>query len=200
MASTAQPSPAELTEKFSKLSDVEVYDAKGGKVKFGSVYAEGKTVVVFIRHFFCGSCMQYVGQLTSARPEALQEAGVKIAVVGCGEWKLIQKYKDEMGFTGEIYANPDRSLYRALGMVESLARAPAGEEKRSYLQHVGIFKLTYALSKNLAYVGKQGNIAQNGGEFVLGPGSGCHYGHIMQHSGDHVEVSELMKAAGVAFP
>lgn len=37
------------------------------------------------------------------------------------------------GFIGDVYANPSRSLYKALGLVENLQKTPAGQNKRSYL-------------------------------------------------------------------
>jgi len=44
--------PDETTTK--EASDLEVFDINGDKVKFGSIFASEKTIVVFIRHFFCG--------------------------------------------------------------------------------------------------------------------------------------------------
>lgn len=38
------------------------------------------------------------------------------------------------GFKGDVYANPSRSLYKALGLVENLQKTPAGQNKRSYLK------------------------------------------------------------------
>jgi len=41
---------------------------------------------------------------------------------------------DSTGFKGAIYAEPTRELYRTLGMtLETLARTPKGEERKSYL-------------------------------------------------------------------
>jgi hypothetical protein len=37
------------------------------------------------------------------------------------------------GFQGPILADPDRTLYKTLGMIEHLARAPRGAEKKSYV-------------------------------------------------------------------
>lgn len=36
------------------------------------------------------------------------------------------------GFEGQIYANPSRSLYNALGMVSNMKHAADGEIKKSY--------------------------------------------------------------------
>ena len=35
----------------------------------------------------------YVSQLASVPEQALSNAGVKIAVIGCGDWQLIENYK-----------------------------------------------------------------------------------------------------------
>jgi hypothetical protein len=37
------------------------------------------------------------------------------------------------GFQGPILADPDRTLYKTLGMIESLARTPRSVEKKSYV-------------------------------------------------------------------
>lgn len=36
-------------DTIAKASDLEVLDIKGTKVKFGSIFADQKTIVVFIR-------------------------------------------------------------------------------------------------------------------------------------------------------
>ena len=53
--------------------------------------------------------------------------------------KLISqnKFAENTGFSGDIYANPSRDLFRQLGMtIETLAGTPKGEEKRSYVTGV----------------------------------------------------------------
>ncbi|ETW86562.1 hypothetical protein HETIRDRAFT_307693 [Heterobasidion irregulare TC 32-1] len=187
---------------IEEASNLEIFDVKGAQVRFGSIFENEKAVVVFIRHFFCG---QYVSQLASVRQDALKDAGVKIVVVGCGEWKLIDNYKETTSFQGDIYADPTRKLYHALGMtIETLNQTPAGQEKRSYLQD-GLFtnvlkSIKRGPLKNPMHIGKQGNLSQLGGEFVFGPGSQCVFSSRMQHTEDHVEVTDLMKEVGVAFP
>ncbi|KAH9942951.1 hypothetical protein B0H21DRAFT_749119 [Amylocystis lapponica] len=148
-------------------------------------------------HFFCGSCQQYVMQLAAVRKEALEQAGTRIVIIGCGDWSLIK--------TTAMYADPARALYDTFGLVESLDRTPAGQEKRSYL--AGRSFLGNALKsiwdgplKNPLHIGKQGKISQLGGDIILGPGEQCSYASRMQHTEDHVELAELMRAAGVSYP
>lgn len=78
-----------------------------------------------------------------------------MALIGCGDWKLIENYKStspctvttgipvfnrlsahagDTEFQGEIYANPDRKLYDNLGMISNLQSTTKDEEKRSYLK------------------------------------------------------------------
>jgi len=87
--------------------------------------------------------------------------------------------------------------------IETLATAPS-DNRKSYLR---LSKLSNILQsiwtgplKNPALVGKQGNILQLGGEFIIGPGNQCTYAYRMQHTEDHTEVAELMQAAGVTYP
>ncbi|KAH9973377.1 AhpC/TSA antioxidant enzyme-domain-containing protein [Lactifluus volemus] len=185
-------------------SDIQLFDSKGARVRFGDIYAEEKTITVFIRHFFCGSCMQYVAQLSTVRSEALKEASTRVVLVGCGDWHLIENYKKDTEFQGDIYANPDRKLYDVLGMVSNLQATPKGEEKRSYLKRGLLGNVLWSIWRgplqNPSHVGKQGKISQLGGDFVFGPGTTCTYSSRMRHTEDHVEVAELMKAAGVSYP
>ncbi|KIJ09057.1 hypothetical protein PAXINDRAFT_88010 [Paxillus involutus ATCC 200175] len=73
--------------------EIPVFDFQGQSVKFRSIIADKSTVVVFIRHFFCGSCQDYVTQLSSVRPDALASAGTQVVVIGCGSYEPISQYK-----------------------------------------------------------------------------------------------------------
>ncbi|KAI0636624.1 AhpC/TSA antioxidant enzyme-domain-containing protein [Trametes polyzona] len=189
---------------LSNAAALTVFDQDGKEVSFGSLINDQKTVVVFIRHFFCGTCQQYVVQLASVRKDALEQAGVRLVVVGCGDWRLIKHYCELTGFPYAMYADPSRSLYTTFGLVESLERTPANEPKRSYIGRSFLGNVVRSLwdgaIKNPQYIGKQGNISQLGGDFIFGPGETCSYASRMKHTEDHVEVADLMKEAGVAFP
>ncbi|KAF9445750.1 hypothetical protein P691DRAFT_734467 [Macrolepiota fuliginosa MF-IS2] len=192
------------TEEELKVASVlNVIDSKGQNVSFGSIYATQKTTVVFIRHFFCGRCQEYVEELAKVTQETLESSDVKIVVIGCGNWQPIEGYAQQTGFTGPIYADPSRKVYHALGMnIERLAVTPASEKKRSYLRKnavVGALLSSWrGPIKNPGLIGKQGNLSQLGGDFVFGPGNTCSFASRMQHTEDHVEVQDLLKAAGIS--
>jgi len=196
------PKPEFSEETLASVSSFQVFDSKGQKQSFGEIYASTKSVVIFIRHFFCGMCQAYVSQFSGVPSDALTKAGVKLVVIGCGDWQLIDNYKKVTGFTGDIFADPTRELYRKLGMTtETLAGTPKGEQKRTYVGGAVSIALA-SIWRGLhhpQHIGKQGNISQLGGEFVFGPGNQCTFAHLMKHTEDHVEVSELMQTAGVDY-
>ncbi|PBK87150.1 hypothetical protein ARMGADRAFT_939327 [Armillaria gallica] len=195
---------------LAEASQLEVFDSTGSTVKFGTLLPSDpseKVVVVFIRHFFCGVLslhfvQQYVEQLASVPHDSLEKSKTRIIIIGCGHSDAISVYKESTKFPGHIYADPTRKLYHSLGMdIENLAVTPAGKERRSYLK-LGIFSNAVSSIfkgplKSPSLIGRQGNISQLGGDFVFGPGKECTFASRMQNTEDHVEVSELMKYAGV---
>ncbi|TFK66422.1 hypothetical protein BDN72DRAFT_880289 [Pluteus cervinus] len=88
-------------EALERVSELEVDNSKGEKVKFGSLYTEQKVVVVFIRHFFCGACQAYVEKLATVATSDLEATNTKLVIVGCGEWSAIQYYKT--GDRGKLF-------------------------------------------------------------------------------------------------
>ncbi|KAH6901647.1 AhpC/TSA antioxidant enzyme-domain-containing protein [Coprinopsis sp. MPI-PUGE-AT-0042] len=190
-------------ETLSKASMLEVFDEEGKKVKFGSLI-EKLVVVVFIRHFFCGSCLSYTQNLARVPQEALDAAGTQVILIGCGEHICIKEYRETSTFHGPIYADPTRALFRTLGMTyDTLATNPPEETRASYLGIKSTWDLVSSSWnrgwKNTNLVGKQGNIFQNGGEFVLGPGNQCTFASRMTHTMQHAPVEEVMKAARVEY-
>ncbi|KZT02065.1 uncharacterized protein LAESUDRAFT_662670 [Laetiporus sulphureus 93-53] len=186
-----------------EASKVTVYDASGNPVEFGSLFRGQKTIVVFIRHFFCGVC-QYVAQLATVRSDALEQAGVRLVVIGCGDWQPIKSYCENTGYKGDLYADPSRVLHQLLALAESLERTPAGQEKRTYLGKSFIGNVVKSIwdgpFKNPQLIGKQGNISQLGGDFIFGPGETCSFASRMKHTEDHIDVADLMHEAGVSYP
>ncbi|SJL12006.1 uncharacterized protein ARMOST_15422 [Armillaria ostoyae] len=194
------PQQSALAEAFQ----IEVSDSTGSTVKFGTLLPSDPPEKV-VGTFSVGpfqSCKQYVEQLASVPHDSLEKSKTRIIIIGCGHSDAITVYKESTKFPGHIYADPTRKLYHALGMdIENLAATPAGKERRSYLK-LGIFSNAVSSIfkgplKNPSLIGKQGNISQLGGDFVFGPGKECIFASRMQNTEDHIEVSELMKHAGV---
>jgi len=146
--------------------------------------------------------------LASIPRKELDDANVRLVVIGCGSWDVIPSYRDITGFNGEVYADPSRSTFRALELIsglQGLTLTPWGQKKKTYITRVSNNMPWYSLRnfvrlfiKNPQFVGRVGNMTQLGGDFVFGPGPVCTFASRMQHTEDHVEVSELTQHLGIA--
>ncbi|KAF8636749.1 hypothetical protein AX16_010953 [Volvariella volvacea WC 439] len=182
-------------DAISKASQLEIYDAEGHSVRFGSLFETQRVVAIFVRHFFCG---EYIQAIVRADLGPLERANAKVVVIGCGDWKAIKMYAETTGFNGRILADPTRELYQSLGMtIQTIRRTPAGEERKSYLVSSPtaiVLGSVWGIVKNPGLIGKQGNPSQVGGEFVFGPGLKCTFASRMKHTEDHTEVADLIAA------
>jgi hypothetical protein len=76
---------------------MDVIDEHGQAVKFGDLVRGGRTIVVFIRHWFCPLCAQYMKSIVDqVTPEALEEADVEMIIIGNGSAKMLPGYKSEL--------------------------------------------------------------------------------------------------------
>ncbi|KAI0546040.1 AhpC/TSA antioxidant enzyme-domain-containing protein [Xylaria curta] len=155
-----------------------VIDSAGKFHTFKSLYSgpnvARRILVIFVRHFFCGNCQEYLRTLSaSITPEALLALPVStfIAVIGCGSHELISTYVKETGCRFPVYADPTRRLYADLGMVRTLSMGP----RPAYLQNrtvahtvvSGIVQGLKQVKSGLAT--KSGDQKQVGGEFLFEP-------------------------------
>lgn len=174
------------------VADCTVTKSDGTKVPFKSLYwaqpnRKRKTLIIFIRHFFCGvctitsahylrsqsdevqNCQEYVRSLKAqVSPESLA-ADVSIVIVGCGSHTLIDSYICETECPYPIYTDPSKRLYDALGLHRSLS---LGGKDPDYIQH----SLVAGMMKSIVQGVKRfsagdalsgGDMRLNGGEFLF---------------------------------
>ncbi|KAI9742181.1 MAG: hypothetical protein M1818_004081 [Claussenomyces sp. TS43310] len=121
-----------------KVQDVKVLDQDENAVSFQSLYegpnAAQRVLIIFIRHFFCGNCQEYIRILTSSipPPSALLQLPVptSITIIGCGSPSFIPMYRESTGCPFPIYADPTRTLHEGLGMQSTLALGPRPKFQR----------------------------------------------------------------------
>lgn len=115
------PSPASSdTERGQPLAaavaELPVLDASGRRVTFGTLFRERRAVVVFVRHFLCYVCKEYVEDLAKIPKSFLQEADVTLIVIGQSSYHHIEPFCKLTGYSHEIYVDPEREIYKRLGM------------------------------------------------------------------------------------
>jgi len=164
-------------ETIARIGNYVVLDRHGKSHTFKSLYA-GKHVarrvlVIFVRHFFCGQCQEYLKTLSaSITPDALLRLPIStfIAVVGCGDPALIDMYTDITNCPFPVYADPTRKLYSELGMIRTLAPGPRPAYATKNILKTsleGIVQGLKQIPKGLA--NKSGDMRQIGGEFLFEP-------------------------------
>lgn len=98
----------------------------GSKITFGSLFTKHRTAVIFLRHFLCPNCQDYMSSLkTLVKPETLsrwsddaseQKHLVSLVVISTGAHTVIRKYRKIFGLPFLVYTDPDLRIYKALGM------------------------------------------------------------------------------------
>ncbi|RYP20521.1 hypothetical protein DL765_002766 [Monosporascus sp. GIB2] len=164
-------------ETLRKIESYTVLDAYGRSHPFKSLYAgrnvARRVLIIFIRHFFCGNCQEYLRTLSaSITPEALLQLPVStfIAVIGCGSPKLIDSYLKETGCPFPIYADPTCRLYNKLGMVRTLSLGPKPAYMNKSMAASVISSVVQGLKQvKTGLVTKMGDQRQVGGEFLFEP-------------------------------
>ncbi|GAA5944924.1 peroxiredoxin-like family protein [Sporobolomyces koalae] len=198
---TLHPTPDQL----HAASQLTVLTETGEPVQLGSLMRGdkgGKCIVIFIRHFYCGLCQDFISYLTSKiTPAVLQEHNLKLSIIGCGDWELIKPYRENLGTPFEIYSDPTKETYVALGM--TLRTLDMGSHQPEY-QSSGIIgnifsSIVKAFKIGSIFTKKAGDQKQLGGEFVFANGQPV-YTHRMENTRGHAPLADLFAAAGLPAP
>ncbi|KAK5695395.1 hypothetical protein LTR97_008901 [Elasticomyces elasticus] len=204
MAATDSISNPITAEQLQQAGDLEVINASGTKTPFKSLYTPTESItrhlIVFIRHFNCGSCQHYVEALT-AHPKlnTTSTPDLKVILIGCGQPSMIQVYKDRTKTPFEIFCDPERNLYKTFGMT---VNTESGPRKPEYIKD-SMLAVTLRSIPNVLFSGfspswgsKGGDFGQNGGELYF-VGGEMRWSHVMMHTRDHAEIEELEKVMGL---
>ncbi|KAH8808094.1 AhpC/TSA antioxidant enzyme-domain-containing protein [Xylogone sp. PMI_703] len=164
-------------EMLREIEDLVVLDHEGRSIPFKDLYsglgATRRVLMIFIRHFFCGNCQEFLRTLsTSISPSSLLSlpTPTSIVIIGCGSPSLIPMYIDETSCPYPIYTDPSQKLYDALGMLRTLNLGHRPEYQRrgtmagvweSVVQGLKVIKAGMALAP--------GDMHQVGGELLFEP-------------------------------
>ncbi|XP_062984649.1 peroxiredoxin-like 2C isoform X2 [Elgaria multicarinata webbii] len=121
---TGEDSPPELRDAAQRL----VVDVLGKEIPFGVLYRERKAIVVFVRHFLCYTCKEYVEDLGKIPKKFLQDADVRLVVIGQSSHHHIKPFCNLTGYPHEMYVDPEKEIYRMLGMKRGEASIASDNE------------------------------------------------------------------------
>ncbi|XP_008284825.1 thioredoxin-like protein AAED1 [Stegastes partitus] len=183
------------------LQDVEdclIYDRHGVSAAFRSLYQERKSIIIFVRNFLCYSCKEYVEDLSKIPREALEDAGIRLVVIGQSAHHHIEPFCSLTGYPYEIYVDPERCIYQKLGMKReekfSDSANPSPHVKSGMF--AGQMKSIWRAMTSPAF-DFQGDLHQQGGAIIAGPGSQVHFAHFDMNRLDHMPINWLLQLAGV---
>lgn len=192
------------TEKdIKKCEDMLVLGADGESRPFKSLYSgEGvasRQLIIFVRHFFCGNCQEFLRTLSaSVTPDALLALPTPtfITVVGCGRPELIPMYAQTTNCPFPIFADPTTKLYAQLGMSRTLSMGP----KRPEYIRAGMVSTTVQSMVQCIKSGKGivqgGDLRQVGGEMLF-EDEQVTWVHRMKNTRDHAEIDQLRRVLGL---
>ncbi|KAK4556942.1 hypothetical protein LTR86_005923 [Recurvomyces mirabilis] len=207
---TAHQLPDQAT--LTQIAPLQVIDENGTKLPFSTLYTTSpsssptstpqKHLLIFIRHFFCGSCEEYVRALQRHSSTLSQSNNIHLTIIGSGQPDQIPAYRHRTGTTFPIFCDPERKVYAALGMTNNYG---GGEKKPEYITQGSLglaLKSTWTLLTSKGGPGMEGgHPGQNGGEVLfVQDGEGeveVVFCHRMLSTRDHAEVGELLEVLDV---
>uniref|UniRef100_A0A8C8ZIH5 Peroxiredoxin like 2C n=1 Tax=Prolemur simus TaxID=1328070 RepID=A0A8C8ZIH5_PROSS len=148
-------------------------------------------------HFLCYICKEYVEDLAKIPKSFLQEANVTIIVIGQSSYHHIEPFCKLTGYSHEIYVDPEREIYKRLGMKrgEEIAFSGQSPHIKSNLLSGSLRSLWRAVTGPLFDF--QGDPAQQGGTLILGPGNNVHFMHRDRNRLDHKPINSVLQLVGV---
>ncbi|XP_068167209.1 peroxiredoxin-like 2C isoform X1 [Antennarius striatus] len=182
------------------LEDAEdclIYDRQGIPVQFKTLYQDRKSIIIFVRNFLCYSCKEYVEDLSKVPQEVLKDADIKLVVIGQSSHYHIEPFCSLTGYPYEMYVDPERCIYQKLGMKReekfSDSAQPSPHVKSGIF--MGQIKSIWRAMTSPVF-DFQGDLQQQGGAIIAGPGTQVHFSHFDSNHLDHMPINWLLQLAG----
>jgi peroxiredoxin len=166
------------------LGQMTVLDETGTATSLGRLWAKRPVVLAFVRHLGCIFCRQQVAGLTKRVPE-IERRGGTLVVVAPSKAEHVAGFRESTGYKGALFVDPTLRAFRTAGLVRG---------RGSTYHPLAMLRGIGALVRGFRQVGRQGDIVQQGGTFVLGPGDRVHYEWRDRYAGHHPDLDEVVGA------
>lgn len=186
--------------RLAEAAELSLYSENGELVRFGRLFEKQRTLVIFLRHWFCPFCQMFAQSIQKVDPLPLQRANLGMIVVGQGHWHVTKSYKEVMKIPQfvQVFSDPTRKIYTALGMTLRTNDAGPACSRPDY-QTMGAFKASMvAIKKGVVDmpIRLPGDVKLLGGEFILGPDLQCSFTHRMVTTRGHLDLPRILVQAG----
>jgi peroxiredoxin len=166
--------------------DVSLVDVSAHEATLSNYWVREPAVVVFLRYFGCPFCQAQVVQLRDDR-RLFEEVGAGIVLIGQGEPADAAAFTERMEQPFECLVDPDRSAYRAYGLV----RATPSE---ILTPQVALPFLRANLRRQTQQKGLQGgSFLQMPGTFVIDTDGVLRMAHRNRHIADTPSTQQLLE-------
>ncbi|EGD72940.1 hypothetical protein PTSG_04672 [Salpingoeca rosetta] len=158
------------------VGEMKVFDEAGEEHTMAELCDNRKAIVVF--------------DLAKVPQDHL--GNVAVVVIGCAPHRFIAPFKKETNFPFELYSDPDRNVYKSLGLKHAHASASKSEHMRSSVV-MGLLQSTW---RGLKSMRMQGDVKQQGGAFVVDQKK-LIFSHQDKSPDDHCPINTLLTKAGL---
>lgn len=164
-------------EAVSLIEYVREKNENGEAVLFG-----------WLRHFGCSLCKKQTSDWQAIQPDLLQNGRIAIALIGNGPTEHAKDFAEEMGWSADIFTDPDRKTYQALqfrrGLLVTFNPSSLGKIVASFR---GGNPQTWSRIPTDAF--------QQGGAILVDKKGIVRFFHADAYAGDHVEKRQLLEEA-----
>lgn len=113
----------------------------------------------------------------------LDQSAIGLVAIGSGSPASAREFVQEFQFDGEMYVNPTLEAYRAFKLRRGLLKT---------LGPTSVLKGLGAMKKGFRQGSPAGDLWQQGGLFVIGPGENITYAHRDRFAGDHASLEQVI--------
>jgi peroxiredoxin len=113
------------------------------------------------------------------------QLNVRIVVIGNGFPNFIEGFRNDTGYTGDLYTDPSLKSYQLLNFKNSVT---------SLLGFKTIKSAVHALSTGYLQKGIQGDALQQGGVVVIDSAGEPVYFYANSEAGDHAPLNDIIQA------
>jgi peroxiredoxin len=166
------------------LAQMTVLDETDAATLLGSFWTRRPVVLAFVRHLGCIFCRQQVAGLSKRVPE-IERRGATLVVVAPSKTEHIAAFRKSTGYKGALFVDPTLRAFRTAGLVRGRA---------STYHPLAVLRGIGAMARGFRQVGRHGDVVQQGGTFVLGPGNRVRYEWRDRYAGHHPDLDAVVGA------